>query len=72
MCAGLPTPPCTTPYGDMLLRLAVQNRQDYARLHTHEVHLMAEAVDVGLRPGPWQKLALVKKVIKYHPLEIPV
>ena len=58
----------------MLLRLAVQNRQDYARLHSHEVHLMAEAVEVGLRPGPWQKLGLMKKVILYdiNPLQIPV
>lgn len=48
---GLPTAPCTTPWGDMVLRLAIQNRQDYVRLHSHEYHLMAQSVDPHLRMG---------------------
>lgn len=62
IASGLATAPCSTPQGDMLMRLALQNRQDYARLHGHEVHLMAESVDPRLRMGAWQKLGLMKKV----------
>lgn len=62
IATGLPTAPCTTPYGDLVVRLAVQNRQDYARLHSLELHVMAESADPRLRIGAWQKLGLVRKV----------
>ena len=48
---GLPTAPCSTPYGDLVVRLAIQNRQDYVRVHSHEYHLMAQSVDPHLRMG---------------------
>lgn len=59
---GIPTSPCTTPYGDLLLALQLQNKADWARLHGYELHAMAEEVHAGLRPGPWQKVAFLQKV----------
>ena len=59
---GIPTAPCTNPYGDYLLSLSIQNKQDYARLHSYEVHLMAEAVTSHIRAGPWQKIGFIQKV----------
>lgn len=59
---GVPTAPCTNPYGDYLLSLSMQNKQDYARLHSYEVHLMAEAVTSHIRAGPWQKVGFIQKV----------
>lgn len=60
---GIPTAPCTNPYGDYLLSLSIQNKQDYARLHSYEVHLMAEAVTSHIRAGPWQKIGFIQKVL---------
>ena len=40
----------------------VQNKQDWARLHGHELHLMAASTDVRIRPGAWQKVALLRQV----------
>jgi hypothetical protein len=62
---GLPTAPCTTPYGDLVIRLAIQNRQDYVRLHSHEYHLMAESVDRHLRMG---KIALTSTARLFTPI----
>lgn len=59
---GIATAPCSTPYGDLVMRLAIQNRQDYIRIHSHEFHLMAQSVDPGLRMGAWQKLGFMRKV----------
>ncbi len=62
MVTGIPTAPCTNPYGDYLLSLSIQNKQDYARLHSYELHLMAEAVTSHVRAGPWQKVGFIQKV----------
>ncbi len=62
MVTGIPTAPCTNPYGDYLLSLSIQNKQDYARLHSYELHLMAEAVTSHIRAGPWQKVGVIQKV----------
>ena len=62
MVTGIPTAPCTNPYGDYLLSLSIQNKQDYARLHSYELHLMAEAVTSHIRAGPWQKVGFIQKV----------
>lgn len=59
---GIPPAPCTNPYGDYLLSLSMQNKQDWARLHSFEVQLMAEPVTSRLRAGPWQKVGLIQKV----------
>lgn len=62
MVTGIPTAPCTNPYGDYLLSLSIQNKQDYARLHSYELHLMGEAVTSHIRAGPWQKVGFIQKV----------
>ena len=62
MLTGIPTAPCTTPYGDFFLSLSIQNKQDWARLHNVELQLMAESFDPKLRPGAWQKIALIRQV----------
>lgn len=59
---GIPTEACNTPWGDHLISLGVQNKQDWARLHGHELHLMASSTDLRIRPGAWQKVALLRKV----------
>ncbi|CAL8464438.1 g3973 [Coccomyxa elongata] len=66
---GVPTAPCTNPYGDYLLSLSMQNKQDYARLHSYEVHLMAEAVTSHIRAGPWQKVGFIQKALEEIPRE---
>ena len=63
MVTGIPTAPCTNPYGDYLLSLSIQNKQDYARLHSYELHLMAQAVTSHIRAGPWQKVGFIQKVV---------
>ena len=71
MVTGIPTAPCTNPYGDYLLSLSIQNKQDYARLHSYELHLMAEAVTSHVRAGPWQKVGFIQKVcLPCHPLHL--
>ncbi len=62
MVTGVPTSPCTNPYGDYFLGVSLRNKQDYARLHGYELHLMAESVDSTIRAGPWQKIALLSQV----------
>ena len=62
MVTGIPTAPCTNPYGDYLLSLSIQNKQDYARLHSYELHLMSQAVTSHIRAGPWQKIGFIQKV----------
>lgn len=42
--------------------LQLQNKQDWARLRSYEVHQMAELVDSHMRPGPWQKVGMIRKV----------
>ena len=69
---GVPTAPCTNPYGDYLLSLSMQNKQDYARLHSYEVHLMAEAVTSHIRAGPWQKVGFIQKVRTLFPHSVIV
>ena len=59
---GVPSSPCTNPYGDYFLGISLRNKQDYARLHGYELHLMAESVDATVRTGPWQKVALLHQV----------
>ncbi len=59
---GIPPAPCTHPYGDYMLSLSMQNKQDWARLHSYELQLMAEPVDSSIRAGPWQKVGLIRKV----------
>ena len=59
---GISTAPCSTPYGDLVIRLALQNRQDYAQLHSQEFHLMAQSVNPHLRMGAWQKLGFMQQV----------
>lgn len=66
IATGIPTAPCSTPYGDLMIRLAVQNRQDYVRLHGHELYLMAQSVDPHLMVGAWQKLGFMQQVILRH------
>ena len=44
------------------MRAQLQNKQDWARLWGYEVHQMAELVDGHMRPGPWQKVGLLRKV----------
>jgi hypothetical protein len=61
MVTGIPTAPCTNPYGDYLLSLSIRNKQDWARLHAYELHLMAEAVTSHIRAGPWQKVGFIQK-----------
>ena len=51
--------------------LCAQNKQDWARLHGHELHLMAASTDVRIRPGAWQKVALLRQV-SLLPLVHPV
>ena len=36
--------------------------QDWTRLHGYELHIMAAATDVRIRPGPWQKIAMIRQV----------
>lgn len=69
MLTAIPTAPCIAPYGDYLLALSIQNKQDYARLHSYELHVMAQAVDPQhTQPGPWQKVAQIQKVHNFmHP-----
>lgn len=59
---GIPSAPCTNPYGDYLLSMSIQNKQDWARLNSYELHLMAEAVTPHIRAGPWQKVGFIQKV----------
>ena len=61
---GIPTEACNTPWGDHLISLGVQNKQDWARLHGHELHLMASSTDLRIRPGAWQKVALLRQVCR--------
>ena len=67
IATGISTAPCSTPYGDLVVRLAIQNRQDYVRLHSHEFHLMAQSVDPHLRMGAWQKLGFMQQVLEGLP-----
>lgn len=60
--SGIPTQPCTLPWGDHFVSLATQNKQDWARLHGYEFHVMAASCDVRIRPGPWQKIAMIRQV----------
>ena len=63
MLTAIPTAPCIAPYGDYLLALSIQNKQDYARLNSYELHVMAQAVDPQhTQPGPWQKVAQIQQV----------
>ena len=66
MLTGIPTAACSTPWGDHLITLGVQNKQDWARLHGHELHLMAASTDLRIRPGAWQKVALLRQVAPLH------
>ena len=62
MLTGIPTEACNTPWGEHMISLGVQNKQDWARLHGHELHLMASSTDLRIRPGAWQKIALLRQV----------
>jgi hypothetical protein len=69
MITAIPTAPCMAPYGDYLLALAIRNKQDYARLNSYELHVLARAADPQhTQPGPWQKVAQIQKVQKLIPL----
>ena len=46
----------------MLLTVKWYMLQDWARLHGYEMHVMAAATDVRIRPGPWQKIAMIRQV----------
>ena len=48
--------------GSLLGTEVVCVRQDWARLHGYEMHVMAAATDVRIRPGPWQKIAMIRQV----------
>lgn len=50
----------------VLLGVQLQNKQDWARLRSYEVHQMAELVDSHMRPGPWQKVGMIRKVCALH------
>jgi hypothetical protein len=52
----------------IFLSVQLQNKQDWARLHSYEVHQMAELVDSHMRPGPWQKVGMIRKVPPAHPM----
>lgn len=69
--SGIPTNPCTLPWGDHFVSLATQNKQDWARLHGYEFHVMAASTDVRIRPGPWQKIAMMRQVGRRSPFEGP-
>lgn len=60
--SGIPTNPCTLPWGDHFVSLATQNKQDWCRLHGYEFHVMASSCDLRIRPGPWQKIAMMRQV----------
>ncbi|KAK9789231.1 hypothetical protein WJX73_005530 [Symbiochloris irregularis] len=63
MLSGIPTSPCTLPWGDHFVSLATQNKQDWCRLHGHEFHVMASSCDLRIRPGPWQKIAMMRQAL---------
>lgn len=67
--SGIPTQPCTLPWGDHFVSLATQNKQDWARLHGYEFHVMAASCDVRIRPGPWQKIAMIRQALDTIPRE---
>ena len=50
--------PCSNPPKHHCLVVT----QDWARLHGYEMHVMAAATDVRIRPGPWQKIAMIRQV----------
>ncbi|BDA50038.1 probable glycosyltransferase 3 [Coccomyxa sp. Obi] len=66
---GIHPIPCTTPFGDFFMSLQLQNKQDWARLRSYEVHQMAELVDSHMRPGPWQKVGMIRKALNSIPRE---
>lgn len=58
---SVPTSACTAPYGDLILLLSIQNKQDYARLHSSELHVMARQTTASMLPRAWQKIAFLQK-----------
>ncbi len=64
---GIAGTPCSTPWGDYFLELALKNKADWARLHGYELHQMAQTLDAGIRPGAWQKVALLQRALKTIP-----
>ena len=40
--------------------------QDWVRLHGYEMHVMAAATDVRIRPGTWQKNAMIQQVSAFY------
>lgn len=64
---GIAGTPCSTPWGDYFLELALKNKADWARLHGYELHQMAQTLDASIRPGAWQKVALLQRALKTIP-----
>ena len=67
LLTGISGTPCGTPWGDYLLRLQLANKADWARLHGYELMQSAETMDAGLRPGAWQKVALLRHALATVP-----
>ena len=67
LLTGISGTPCNTPWGDYLLEVQLRNKADWARLHGHELHQMAETRDPRIRPGAWQKLALLQGALREIP-----
>ena len=64
---GIAGTPCSTPWGDYFLELALKNKADWARLHGYELHQMAQTLDAAIRPGAWQKVALLQRALATIP-----
>ena len=64
---GIAGTPCSTPWGDYFLELALKNKADWARLHGYELHQMAQTLDATIRPGAWQKVALLQRALRTIP-----
>ena len=52
---GVPTSPCTNPYGDYFLGISLRNKQDYARLHDYVFILGTHKADPKLE-NMWNKI----------------
>ena len=42
---AIPSDPCQFPIGDLINKLSVVNKQDYAHLHSFELHISADIID---------------------------
>lgn len=45
LITAIPADPCQFPTADLINKLSVANKQDYAHLHGFELHLSADLID---------------------------